>query len=104
MTIELEFSAWARVLLAVLGIGIMFSCLCRAKWMSLGGTANAIRWATTALASAGCVLLVVALLRPDWVLGALLCLSAAALAVQVVSARYWRRGQPAQFTRGTRHG
>jgi hypothetical protein len=65
--------------------------------MTRGGTVTAIRYATTALAGAGFVVLLAALARPDWLLGALIALACATLAVQVTSARYWRAGLPAPF-------
>ena len=89
----------ARVALVVLGLALIFSCLCRAKHMTDRTTLTAIRYATTALAGAGFVLVISALARPDWVLGALIMLASAALSMQIVSARYWRRGLPAQFSK-----
>jgi len=89
----------ARIALVVLGLALIFSCLCRAKHMTDRTTLTAIRYATTALAGAGFVLIISALARPDWVLGALIMLASASLSMQIVSARYWRRGLPAQFSK-----
>lgn len=97
MTIILDVPMLARCALVVLGLALVFSCLCRARHMTHATTVTAIRYATTALAGAGFVVLLSALARPDWLLGALIALAAATLTVQIVSARYWRRGLPAQF-------
>lgn len=97
MTIILEVPMLARGALVVLGLALVFSCLCRARHMTRSTTVTAIRYATTALAGAGFVVIISALARPDWLLGALVSLACAALAVQIVSARYWRRGLPVQF-------
>lgn len=97
--ILIDFPTWARLLLAVLGLALVFSCLCRARHMTLRGTVTAIRYSTTALAGAGWTLTIAALLRPDWMVWALTTLSVAALAVQATSARYWWRGLPEQFRR-----
>lgn len=97
MTIIIEFSMWIRAALGLAGLALVVSCICRARHMTKEGTRPAIRYATTALAGAGFGLLLSASIRPDWVLGSLLSLALATLAVQWVSARYWRSGLPAQF-------
>lgn len=102
ITIVLDLPLIARAALALLGLALVFSCLCRARHMTHRTTITAVRFATTALAGAGFVLVLAALLRPDWMLGALLALAAATLAVQIVSARYWRYGLPASFHRSSR--
>lgn len=90
----------ARITLAILGLALVFSCLCRARHMTHATTLTAIRYATTALAGSGFVVILAALVRPDWLPGALGSLTGSTLAMQIVSARYWRRGLPAQFRRG----
>ncbi len=97
MIISLELPFLARAALALLGVALVFSCLCRARHMTGDSTATAIRYSTTGLAGAGFVVLLSALARPDWMLGALISLSCATLAMQIVSARFWRRGLPPQF-------
>lgn len=101
MTLVLDFPMWMRLLLAGLGVAIVFSCLCRAKHMTHQTTALAIRYATTALAGAGFVLILAAALRPDWVVGSLTAMAFASLSVQAASARYWRKGLPQQFRRSS---
>lgn len=99
MTLVIDIPVSARAALAVLGLALVFSCLCRARHMTHETTAMAIRYATSALAGAGFVVLLAATVRPDWMLGSLISLAGASLSVQAVSARYWRRGLPTQFTR-----
>ena len=97
MTIVIDIPMMARGALALLGLALVFSCLCRARHMTHRTTVTAIRYSTTALAGAGFVVLLAALVRPDWLVGALIAQAGATLAVQVTSARYWRSGLPAQF-------
>lgn len=100
MTLVIEFTPWLRGALVLAGLALVFSCLCRARHMTQASTLAGIRYATTALAGAGFGLVLAAAFRPSWVLTSLLSLAVATLAVQWVSARYWRQGQPQQFTRG----
>lgn len=97
MTITIDLPMLARGALVVLGLALVFSSLCRARHMTHRTTVAAIRYSTTALAGAGFVVVLAALARPDWMVGALVSLACASLAVQVASARYWRSGLPAQF-------
>lgn len=95
--IAVDFPVWVRIVLAVIGAGIVFSCLCRARHMTASQTASAIRGGTTILATSGFILMLTAILRPDWLIGSLVSISASALIVQATSAKYWRRGMPEQF-------
>lgn len=97
MTILIDIPLVARGALVLLGLALVFSCLCRARHMTHRTTVNAIRYSTTALAGAGFVVVLAAAARPQWLLGALIALTCAALAVQVASSRYWRSGLPPQF-------
>lgn len=97
MTIILEFAPWLRVSLVIVGLALIFSCLCRARHMTTASTFAAIRYATTALASAGLCLVLAAAFRPEWVPVTLLVLAVSTLSVQWISARYWRAGLPAPF-------
>jgi len=97
--LAVTFPTWMQMALIVLGAALVFSSLCRARHMTKRGTVPAIRYATTALAASGFLLIVAALLRNDLMLWAVLLLAASVLAVQISSARYWRRGQPDCFSR-----
>lgn len=97
MTIVIDLPLMARGALVLLGLALVFSCLCRARHMTHRTTVAAIRFSTTALAGAGFVMVLAAAARPQWLLGALIALACASLAVQVTSSRYWRAGLPAQF-------
>ncbi|ALV06711.1 hypothetical protein [Roseateles depolymerans] len=101
--ITVEFHPWMQWAITAAGLGLVYSCLCRARWMTKATTLAPMRYATTALAGAGFTLPIVAFLRPDWLPGALLALSLAALGTQAVSAHLWRGGLPLPFTKRGRH-
>lgn len=99
MLLTMSYPMWLRVALIALGVAIVIGCLCRARHMTQASTVAAIRYATTALAGAGFSVAFLAALRPSYLLGALLAMSAAALTIQLASSYYWRRGLPEAFRR-----
>jgi hypothetical protein len=101
--IVVNLPTWMQWAYLLVGLALVYSCLCRARWMTAATTLAPIRYATTALAGAGFTLPITAFLRPDWLPAALLALSMAALAVQAVSAYFWRGGLPLPFTKRGRH-
>lgn len=99
MTLTLDFPTWIRVAMGLLGAALVFCCLCRAKHMTHETTVTTIRYATTALAGAGFVLILAAAFRPDWLAGAVVTLAGSTLAVQIASAKGWSEGLPSHFKR-----
>lgn len=76
---------------------LVYSCFCRATRMSKRNTRRLVRWAFQLLTVAATVALAAPMLwsyRADWVIVLLL---AAFVAVQWVTARYWRHGVPHSF-------
>ena len=95
----IELSMAVRVVLGVIGLGLMVSCLCRARHMSLSSTKPLIRYASAAQFGTGMVLVFCATVKPQWATAALMLAPSAALLAQAASARYWSAGLPAPFRR-----
>lgn len=91
-----------EVVMFIAGMALAYSAACRAIGHMSAETAPVIRWAIAMQGMCGLGMAVIPLARPD-LLGA--CAAAMVLssaAVQIVTARYWPRGNtPAQFRRQT---
>lgn len=90
------------ILLAVAGLGITWTCLCRIKVMTAATTLASIRYSIALLAMTG--LLVAAtgigsIWFPQWDMVALGCLAFSALCVQASTSRLWRHRVPEPFSR-----
>lgn len=95
----IELSIAVRVVLGVIGLGLVVTGICRARYMSTGSTRPLIRYAAAAQFGSGLVLLLCATVKPQWATAALMLAPSAALLAQAASARYWSAGLPAPFRR-----
>lgn len=76
---------------------LLYSCFCRAARMNKRNTRRPVRWAFQLLTVTAATALAAPMLwayRPDWVVVLLL---ASFVAVQWVTAHYWRHGVPQSF-------
>lgn len=90
-------SIW-QAMLQLIAAGMVISIVCRAVKMD-GDTLEAIRWAMVAQGATAMLLAVVPFGKPHWLPWLIGGYMAANLLMQVVTARYWRHGQPQPFRR-----
>jgi hypothetical protein len=90
-------SIW-QVLIQLIAAGMVVSIVCRAVKMN-AQTREPVRWALMSQGGAAFALAVIPFGRPHWLPWLIAGYMAAGLVVQMVTARYWSRGQPKQFER-----
>lgn len=86
------------LLIQALAMCMVVSIVCRAVKMN-PRTAESVRWAMVSQGGAAFFLAVVPFGHPDWLEWLVAAFFAATLWVQLVTARYWSRGQPKSFER-----
>lgn len=90
------------ILLAVAGLGLTWTSLCRIKVMTAETTLKSVRWSIALMAVTGLAVAATGIAVhwfPHWKGIALTALAVAALCVQASSSRLWRHSVPASFTR-----
>lgn len=87
---------WINILL---GVGIIWTCLCRIKRMSASSTLATVRYSVSLLAAAGLVLILAATVNPHWHDAALTFLALSMLCVQASTSHLWRHRVPESFSR-----
>lgn len=94
--IDLSFAV--RVVIGVLGLAIVVTGFCRARLMTASTTRPLIRFAMTAMAAGGFVLILAAIApTPKLATTALIWVPSSALFAQAAAAYYWRPDVPAAF-------